>query len=194
MSFKGVTELVSLKEAFYSALKFLASKSKKFGRDSRGATIIEFAMIAAPLIALLLATFETTLTLFTQQILETSAEKAARKILTGTAQASNMTRSQFKSQVCASFPSYMKCNDVIVDVRVASSISTADAGAPTLTYDGSGNLTNAWLYNMGGSGDVVVIKTMYLMDQVAGPLGFNLANTLGNKRLLVSTYVFRNEG
>lgn len=156
--------------------------------------LIEFAMVVGPFLALLLATFETTITLFTQQVLETASEKAARTILTGTAQRANTTATQFKNNICATLPSYMKCSSVMVDISVASSISNANTSSPTLTYDSNGNLTNTWSYNVGGPGDVVVVKTMYLLPQVAGPLGFNLANVQGKNRLLMSTYVFRNEG
>lgn len=161
--------------------------------DRRGATLVEFAFVAGPFLALLIAIFQVSLTFFTQQNLETAAEKAVRQMLTGQAQTNNMTQAQFKSLVCSKLPAFMKCANVMVDVQVADKFADADIGTPTLRFDSSGNITNAWVYQPGVPGQITVARIMYVWDTAKGPLGFDLSTMSGGKRLLMSTSVFKTE-
>jgi hypothetical protein len=52
-------------------------------------------------------------------------------------------------------------------------------------------VTNTWNYNIGGAGDIVVLRVIYLMPVIGGPL-FALANSNG-ARVLMATSVFKNE-
>lgn len=155
--------------------------------------MLEFALVAAPFIALLIATFQTALVFFAQQALETSAERSARRLITGSAQAGGTTQAAFKTAACANLPGYMKCANLMIDVQNASGFSSVDTSMPTLTYDGSGNVTNTWAFNPGGAGSIVVMRTMYRLPVVGGPLGFDLTNMRNNQRLLVATSVFKTE-
>jgi len=78
-------------------------------------------------------------------------------------------------------------------MQVATSWSSANTATPTLTFDGSGNVTNSWQYNPGDSGDIVVLRVMYVWPVVLGPLGFNLSNLSNGNRLLMSSAAFQNE-
>lgn len=153
----------------------------------------EFAIIAPAFIALLLAIVQITLLFFVQQNLETVAENAVRKLMTGSAQRAGMTQAQFKQKVCDDLPAFMKCANVMIDVRVATSFSGANTAPPTITYDSSGNPNNSWQWAPGGTGDIVVVKTMYIWDVAGGPLGFDISTMSKNRRLLVATSVFKTE-
>jgi hypothetical protein len=85
----------------------------------------------------------------------------------------------------------MNCADLMVDVQTASSFADVDTSTPSL-YDKDGK-PKTWDFNTGGAGDIVVMRTMYLLPVVGGPLGFNLANADGSHRLLIATAVFRTE-
>lgn len=162
-------------------------------RDVRGVTIIEFAFVAGPLIALILATLQISLTFFAQQNLETAAEKAVRSLVTGEAQAAGTTQAQFKTLVCSKLPAFMKCSRLMVDVQSASNFSTVDTGMPTISFDSNGNPTNSWLYQPGVSGQITVARIMYIWDVQTAPLGFDLSTMSGKKRLLMSVSVFKTE-
>ena len=162
-------------------------------RDKRGAALVEFAFVVGPFMALMIAVLQTSLTFFAQQNLETTAEKSLRSLLTGSYQNSNKTQAEFKALVCSKLPAFMKCANVIVDVRVATNFSSANTGTPTLTYDASGNITNTWSYQPGVPGQITVARIMYVWDVSKGPLGFDLATLSTGKRLLISTSVFQTE-
>lgn len=169
------------------------SLAKRLLRERDGVTIVEFAFIAGPLFALIIAILQVSMTFFAQQNLETAAEKSSRVLMTGSAQNSKMSQADYQKLVCAKLPAFMKCANVMVDVQVANSFSGVDTGSPDLTYDGKGKVNNSWKYDTGKPGDIVIVKTMYMWDTQKGPLGFDLSTMSGGKRLLVSTSVFKSE-
>ena len=61
----------------------LARKAKRYGKSVRGATAVEFAMVAGPFFFVLGSTCETGLMLFTEYVLQKSVQEAARLVRTG---------------------------------------------------------------------------------------------------------------
>ncbi|MFZ5794232.1 MAG: TadE/TadG family type IV pilus assembly protein [Pseudomonadota bacterium] len=169
------------------------SRVRALARDDRGSAAVEFALVVTPLIALMIAIVQTSLTFFAQQNLETTAEKSVRALLTGTAQTSGMTQAQFKTLACSKLPAFMKCANLLIDVQAATAFSAVATAPPTITYDSNGNVNNAFQYAPGGTGSINVVKMMYLWDTQKGPLGFDLSTLSGGKRLLIATSVFKTE-
>jgi Flp pilus assembly protein TadG len=167
--------------------------STYFVRCNNGAAAIEFALVAAPFLALLVALFQTALVFFAGRVLDETTEQASRYILTGQAQTANMTQSGFATWVCSQTFALFNCSNFMINVQNYSTFSSATTTAPTITFDKSGNVTNTWTWSPGNPGDIVVVQVMYQWPIVLGPLGFNLSNLSNGKRLLVSTAVFKNE-
>lgn len=176
-----------------AAIRAILRPARRLARATRGATALEFSLVVAPLMALLVAILQTSLTFFAQQTLDTTAEKSVRQLLTGNAQAAGMTQAQFKTAVCANLPAFMKCSRVMVDVQVATTFAAADTTAPTITFDSSGNPSNAFRYAPGGPGEITIVKIMYIWPVQSGPLGFNIATLSNGARLLMATSVFKTE-
>ena len=170
-----------------------------FIKDSKGATAVEFALIAAPFLALIAALIQTFLLFFAQSLLENAVLHSARQILTGQVQTADasMTQAQalaaFHSTVCTNAAVLFTCNGLMVDVQVASNWSSANTGMPTLTYDVNGNVNNTWQFNPGNAGDIVVVRVMYLWPVFFGPIAFNLANQPNGTREIMATAAFQNE-
>lgn len=164
-----------------------------FARDSRGATAVEFALVAAPFLALIIALIQTFLVFFAQQTLETIVRQSARLVRTGQVQSAQMTQAAFKQKVCDQIVILFNCNGLMVDMQVATSWTSANTGMPTLTFDGSGKVTNTWQYDPGDAGDIVVLRVMYVWPVMLGPLGFNLSNLSDGNRLIMSSAAFQNE-
>jgi Flp pilus assembly protein TadG len=154
---------------------------------------VEFSLIALPFFALVIAIIQIGVVFFAQQELESAVEKAARTLLTGQAQQSNVTQSQFASAVCAKLTVLFACPQVMIDLQTASSFASANTSTPTLTYDASGNVTNSWQFQTGGAGTIMVLRVMYQFPVTLGPMRFNLANLSNGKRLLMATAVFQVE-
>jgi Flp pilus assembly protein TadG len=161
----------------------------ELARSRRGTTAIEFAIVGAPFVALMVAILESGLVFFAQMELQTATTQAARLIMTGQAQLQGLSPAQFKSAVCANAAVLFDCNDIYVNVQVASSFSSMTQLNPLV----NGQFNNTMNYSMGGPDDIVVVQVFYPWPIIIGPLGFNLSNMNGNQRLLVGTSVFRNE-
>lgn len=157
----------------------LASELCRFGRASNAAMAVEFAFIGPPFLATLIAIFEVTLFLFAQQVLQNAAVESGRLFMTGQAQNANTTQAQFKTDVCSMVSAVFNCNSLMVNVQAYTNFSGATTSMPTLTFDGSGNVTNTWSYDSGTPGQVMVVQLIYQWPIVSGPLGYVLS-TLGN--------------
>jgi Flp pilus assembly protein TadG len=164
-----------------------------FARAEDGAAALEFAIVAAPFIALVLATIQTALAFFAGQVLESAATDASRIILTGSAQNSNMSQAGFATAVCGKIQTLFNCSKLMIDVQTASSFSAANTSMPSLTFNSSGNVSNSWQYNPGNPGDVVILRVMYQWPVFLGPLGLSLSNESNGNLLLMATAAFRNE-
>lgn len=162
-------------------------------RDRRGSSIVEFAVVVAPFLALVLGTFEIALVFFAQQGLETAAEVSARSIMTGAAQKANTTQAQFKALACKQLPPFLSCGNLMVDVQKATTFSGLNMTSPVLTFGKNGQVKNTWSYTPGGAGDIVIIRLMYIWSTPLGPLHFNLSNLSNGRRLLIATSVFKSE-
>lgn len=167
--------------------------ARALAKDERGGALVEFAIVVIPLMALLIAIVQTSLTFFAQQTLETTAEKSVRSLITGSAQLSGTTQAQFKTLACGKLPAFMTCANLLIDVRAASAFSDATTAPPTLTFDGNGNVTNSFAYTPGAAGSINIVKMMYIWDTQKGPLGFDLSTMSSGKRLLIVTSVFKTE-
>jgi Flp pilus assembly protein TadG len=170
-----------------------------FIRDSKGATAVEFALIAAPFLAIIAALIQTFLVFFAQSVLENVVRQSSRQILTGQVQTQDASLSQtaaiaaFHQTVCNNAAVLFTCTGLMVDVQVANNWSSANTGMPTLTYDSNGNVSNSWQFNPGNAGDVVVVRVMYLWPVFFGPLAFNMANQANGSREIMASAAFQNE-
>jgi len=173
--------------------------------DCSGAAVMEFALAAPLLIAMLISTLEIALVYLAQEGLETAAESSARYILTGQAQTNfkgikdasgkvtTTPQQQFKAYACSVLPPMLECPNLYVDVTTATSYSASNLTLPTFTYDAKGNVTNTFNYAPGTQGAIVVVRLMYNWP-VISLFGFNIANQPKSRRLLLATSVMKTEG
>jgi Flp pilus assembly protein TadG len=176
-----------------AASRVLASAAaRRFIRQQGGATTVEFAMVAAPFLALIFAIIETAVVFFAGQALETAGADSARLIMTGQAQTQGYDQAKFKEAVCGKIYGLFNCaGGLYVDVKNYSSFAAINTGKPV---DANGNLqTGTFGYQPGGPGNIVVVRLMYQWPVYVSLLGLNLADSAGSKRLLMSTVAFRNE-
>jgi Flp pilus assembly protein TadG len=177
-------------ELAYGVQRLYSSRLlRRFTRQREGSATVEFALVAAPFLALLFAIIETALVFFSGQALETAVADASRLIMTGQAQTQGMSQTTFKDAVCSRIHGLFDCQSgVYVDVNTFPSFANVSMPNPV---DKQGNLQTNFSYNPGGPGDIVVVRLFYQWPIYVSLLGLNNLN--GNKRLLVATAAFRNE-
>lgn len=169
----------------------VAKQVFRFRHAKRGATAVEFAIIAAPFLGTLIAIFETTIFLFAQAALQNAANEAGRLFMTGQAQNGGWTASTIQTKVCPLITAMFNCNNVIVVVQNYTSFSGASTSAPTLYNNGVA--VTSFPYNTGTPGQVMVVQLVYKWPVVGGPLGFTLANLTSTTAEMMGVSAFRVE-
>jgi len=170
-------------------LRRCAENVRRFHGAERGATAVEFALIAPAFIATLVALLQTCLFLFAQMALQNAAVQASRYFMTGRAQNGGWTASTVTNMVC---PQYLfTCSNLILIVQNYASFAAANTSAPQLYSNGQ--LITNWAYDPGAPGDVMVVQLVYPWSVVGGPLGFTLANLPNNGAEMMGVSAFRVE-
>lgn len=172
------------------------------GRNEAGSTAIEFAFVIGPFLALLFAIMEVALIYFGQVSLDTQTENAARIIMTGQAQNSHMNQEQFKDLVCKDLVSFLKCDDITVDVRASNTFAEASSNlAQPLNADGT-MASGFDDFTPGGPSKVVVVSvycnfrllsSLPALGDFTGSVGLSLGNMPDGSRLMSSVRAFRTE-
>jgi Flp pilus assembly protein TadG len=160
--------------------------------NRRGAALIEFAIIAPLFLVLVLAIIETGLAYFSQEALETAAERGLRAIATGAVAKEKMSKGRYTGLVCGYLPTHMSCPRLTVEVTSSGSLGTTRA-EPYELVKGEAVVPTNTSFAPGGPGDVVVLRVFYVWPTIGGPLGFQLGNMRSGERLMVATRVARAE-
>jgi len=171
----------------------LIGAARRLPGAREGSTAVEFSLIALPFFVILVAIFQVGIVFLAQHELETAVEKVSRGLLTGATKTANTSKAAFVASICNDLPAFFTCSKIMVDLRTASAFSSANVSAPTLTYDASGNVNNAWQFDLGGSDQIMVLRVMYQFPVLPGMMNFNLANLSNGYRLLMATSVFQTE-
>jgi Flp pilus assembly protein TadG len=166
---------------------------RRFRRNRRGSTVVEFALIAPVFFALLFAILESALFFFADQTLESVAQNSSRMILTGQAQTAGYNEAQFKAQyICpvGSLASVLfNCANVYIDVQSYPAFSNITINSQI----NSCNFVPPTNYSPGNPGDIVVVRLFYQWQLYVTGFGFNISNLCGNQKLLAATVAFQNE-
>jgi len=166
---------------------------QRLARSDSGAAAVEFGLVAAPFLALLVALFQTGIVFLASRVLDEVVADSARYIMTGQAQTAGMSQAGFATYVCNQTFALFNCNNFMINVQNYNSFASASTTTPTLTFNAQGQVANSWAWSPGNPGDIVVMQVMYQWPIVLGPLGFTLSNLGNGNRLLISTAVFKNE-
>jgi Flp pilus assembly protein TadG len=176
----------------FSLAARLRSRWQRFAEDRRGAAAVEFAMIAAPFFFLIFGLLEVCLLFIMTTVMENAISEASRPLRTGEAQGSGMTEAQFRQAFCAELLEILDCDTRLsIDVRTVSDFASTPTGS---ALDADGNLENDdFVFQPGGANDIVAVRAFYEWDLITPVLSQPLVNMAGNKHLIQSNAVFRNE-
>lgn len=179
---------------FGKSLSRLGRLVSRFARQERGATAIEFGMVAMPFLALTFAILETAIIFFAGQTLESAVQNASRLILTGQAQtggANYSTADAFRTNaVCPNSAAFLfDCSKIYVDVKSYTSFGQISQTPPVTNNQFDQSKTG---YTLAGPNCIQTVTVYYVWPVYVSLLSDNLSN-LGNNRLLSASAVFKNE-
>ena len=167
--------------------------ARRLARDERGATAIEFALLAVPFFGLIAAILQTSMVFLAAQLLDTAVYDASRLIQTGQAQAVSYTHTNFRDRICTGLYGIFDCSKLKLKVTTWPTVIAAP-----LKTDSSWSTT--WAsptdYTPGQGGAVVQIQVFYKWPvplNMGGLFGGAVGVSADGTKLLGASYVFMNE-
>lgn len=153
---------------------------RRFCRDTKGASAIEFAIVGSLFLVFLFGLFGAVLQYAGNVALEKTVYEAGRFVRTGQAQA--LGREGFLKAVCDGVTPPLTCDDLHFDIQTFESFKDAELTGPQEDVDD-------YRYQPGGRNEIVVVRAFY-----EWPL-LTYLPTFGEGRqgVLVATAAFRNE-
>lgn len=163
-------------------------------RGDRGATLIEFALVAVPFFILLFGTIEVGLVHWGTYELENATEDAAREIRTGQVAAEGMNGAGFKQLVCSRVSLLSQCQARLkLDVQSFTSFTQMRSASIAPVTDGDGHLAGDGAWVPGGPQQIVLVTAFYEWPLINPMSSISLSNMDSGNRLLRASAAFRNE-
>jgi len=160
-------------------------------RDKRGVSILEFAIVALPLLTLLFGILEVGFVFWGTYELDNATLSASRLIRTGQAQMNNFSQTYIIGQICNNVALLTNCNSKL-RLNVQNFPDFAAVKPPT-AVDAKGNLLTSFPYNPGAPSQVVLVTSFYEWPLISFATLAVLSNLADGNRLLQSSAVFKNE-
>lgn len=169
-----------------------ASAASGVGRDERGASAVEFALVAPVFFLLMFIIAETALIFVAEQVMDNAVFETARRIRTGQTQAQGSDAKSFREEVCGRMYSMFDCGsgDFYLEVRSYPSFADMALAAP---LEKDERFEDDAAYEFGSANDIVVVRAFYQWSTSPIFGSLSLANLANGKRLIGSVAAFRNE-
>ena len=172
-----------------------------FRHDVKGSVAIEFAIIGAACIWLIVETMQAGFFFYTSAALNNATARAARQILTGSVSQNGLTAAQFRTQVlCPFLPAAMPCSSVVTNIQSVSEdvqpngfyqfVNAAQTAVITPAMDNAKTT-----FCSGGAGTVIYAQVYFAMP-VFSPAWRAAGTTMVNgaqSHLVSAAAVFKNE-
>lgn len=177
--------------------ELVRKKCRLYRKNESGVTVIEFAFLAPLFFLILFVMIETGLMLFTEYVLQTSVQEAARAVRTGQAQEQKWSANQFKERVCRLAKGIINCESkVTVYMNAEANFTTLAAGSPGYTSVGKkvDGTTDPMPFDCGLPNEAVSLIATYDWE-FATPLFMHYFGNIngGDARRLVGFAMFKNE-
>lgn len=172
-----------------------ALRRRRFGRDERGTTMIEFAILGVPFFAIVGAILETSVVFLASQVLDSAVNDASRLIRTGQAQSASYDQANFKSVICDRlYGLFGDCSGLRVKVTEIKDFASATVLPPVETNcQDVCNWTLQEIFDPGGGSSIILVQAYYKWPITLSFGGFGLANQPDHTRLFATVRVFGNE-
>lgn len=163
---------------------------RRFRRNRDGTTMVEFGLIAIPFFALLLAIIQTAMIYYVGEVLQTAVADSSRLIMTGQATSTNYDKAKFKTEICGRVPTLFDCQNLVqVDVQSSNAFPNS---VPSPVSNGKLD-SSGFGFDPGGPSQIVMVRAAMAYPVWLPIIGLGMANLEDNKRLIMSSAVFRNE-
>ena len=180
--------------------RHVGSLLRRFGRADKGASAVEFALVAGPFFYVLSCICETGLLLFTEYVMQNAVQEASRMVRTGQVTTTDGTllksASEFKDVICGQVSAIIDCaGKVTVYVNNAATFAALETamGDPLAVGKKPDGTMSPQVYSPGGqlrAATVIATYDWYFAIPFMDFLG-NIAD--GKARRVYGLAIFRNE-
>lgn len=170
----------------------------QFRGNERGATAVEFSIVALPFIFMIMATFELAIVFLISVTLDSATAAAARSVRTGQTIADGVAdtngQNSFKSTICSNMGWLQsQCSsNLYIDVRTMSSFQNQNPPSIITALNNSTYNTNHCYYS-GNAGDIVLVRTYFTWTLLTPFLNAALSRLNNGQAVISSTATFMNE-
>ena len=167
---------------------------KPFLRDRRGATGVEFAVLALPFALLIFAILESCISFAGQQILANAADDVARQLRTGQIRPANMSEPALKTLICDRLNVLVAatCPGLVVDLREYPTFEAAAAVKLKFTSDKDID-TTGFAVTPGGSMSKNMLRVFYRWPVMTDLMRKSMSNLKGGNTLHFAAVIWQNE-
>jgi Flp pilus assembly protein TadG len=164
---------------------------RQFANARRGATAVEFALVAVPFLALVFGILELGMMFLVSSTMESSAQTEARTLRTGQFQSGGGTAASYKSAICANLGWLTAdCNaNLYVDVRTFPTFGAVSAPWPVT----NGAIDPSQLTFQATSACQIVLARAFYNWTLLAPNLSGIPPLSGGKVLLSAAASFRTE-
>ncbi len=167
-----------------------------YGHDTRGMTLLEFALVAPVMFFMLIGAIEYSLFFFKQSHLRNIVFEASRNLQTGEMRykengelrTTAELKEKFIEEYCA-YATALKCSDVSMDVRAFPKLQ--DVSFPEVSFNALGQPTN-FVFQPGLGDEITVIRAS-IPHRFVTPFMENIFQKDGAPAILVGYSVAKNE-
>ena len=182
----------TIRNSFRAAFRAVRLRRRRLGRDERGSTAVEFAVIAPIFFFLMFVIAETALVFIAEQVMDNAVFETARLIRAGQVQDPVWSETQFRTEVCNRVAVFMNCAgaNFYLEVKSYDDFADMDIEPPV---DDEDNFEDPDAFDFGDQSSIVVVRAYYQWptNTIFGVM--SLKNLSNGKRLIGSFAAFRNE-
>jgi Flp pilus assembly protein TadG len=174
----------------------LSRMMRRFRRDAKGATAVEFALLAFPFFFMMMMIVETSLVFWTRQVTQEAVQQASRTILTGQSRTlyTGTAAAQlagFRDATCGLMRAVnlADCrNRLFIDVQPMASFP----GGVNSMVQGGAIDPSTFAMRQPGPGEIVLVRAAYTMPVITAGF-FNAMSRVGTRNAVEVTVAFRTE-
>ncbi len=177
-----------------NSARHLVKSFRSFGRDERGVTVVEFALVVFPFLFLIFAIIELGLSFTVQQMLAHATEDVSRRFYTGQDTKENTTPEMVKDRICKKirFMPVVDCNNLYINLDNYSTFS--EVPVKNLVTS-NGMLGRPSRINLGGPSTINQINVLYRWPVLTNIFYYFNPNVENKDRVLplFTTVTWQNE-
>ncbi len=166
---------------------------RRFGRDKRGSTAIEFVMLVFPFTLMMFAIIETGISFGAQQLMSNAVDDVSRSLRVGDIRPEAVTAASMTTLICDRIKVFVAtgCPDLAIDLKSYNTFAAVPLDIPRKP---DGDLDTAgFAVTPGGALKINQFRVFYRWQIKTDLIRRYLAELPGGKTLLYTTLTWRNE-